>query len=505
MTSNAQMDDFTTIDSTSPAGLVLHENTISVTSDESGKKRMDSTAQTTDKFVEISSTTNKDEILVCDIPSATLSNVQLSGDIGITFILCTSVLNSTFNPPLSADAYSWVISVLALGGAIGGFCGGSLVWKVGPKFASILTDLLFFLAGLILFFATNIAMLIVGRIFLGIASGLCCSTVPLYINDITPVIYRGAFGTLHQISVNMGITLGASLGVNGVFGTPSLWKYLWALPAAISVLHATLMMFLPDSPKYLFKMGKEDNAKVALRRIRGSDSDINNEIAEFQREISEQQAKQQQTTRSVLRTLPTLFTPLLRERMIESLVVSIAQQLCGINAILFYSTSIFAQAGVQNTELATVMVTIVLFLTTFPSSFAIERAGRKVLLIVGLVGMGLSLVAFAVCLSLNWSWPGVACILLGVSFFSFGPGPVPWMLVPEILPECHRDVGVSVAVGTNWFFAFVVGQVYPSMNSALGTYSFLPFAGMCFTIAAYVFFRVPETKVNTNVELYRIL
>eukprot|EP01134_Creolimax_fragrantissima_P003997 CFRG3997T1 len=337
-------------------------------------------------------------------------------------------------------------------------------------------------------------MLIVGRIFLG----LCCSTVPLYINDIAPVAYRGAFGTLHEVSITMGVTIGASLAMKGALGTPSLWKYLWALPAVMSVLHAMLMFFLPDSPKFLFKMGKDDNAMVVLQRIRGSDSDINNEITEFQREIIDQQKLR---TKSVLQNLLTLFTPLLRERMTESLVVSAAQQLSGINAIMFYSTSIFQQAGVQNTEFATVLVAMVFFLTTIPTSCIIERAGRKLLLIVGLMGMGLSHVAFVVCLSLNWSWPSVACILLGVSFFSLGPGPIPWLLVPEILPGSHRDVGVSVAVGSNWFFTFIVGQVYPLMSSTLGTYSFLPFAGTCFTVATYVFFRMPETKGMSHLQI----
>ncbi len=99
-----------------------------------------------------------------------------------------------------------------------------------------------------------------------------------------------------------------------------------------------------------------------------------------------------------------------------------------------------------------------------------------------------------VALTLQWQWPSIVFVILGVMFFAIGPGPIPWMITSEILPPVVRPGGVSICVFTNWLFTFLVGQIYPYMNSGMGTYSFLPFAACCFLATAFTIFVVPETR-----------
>eukprot|EP00121_Abeoforma_whisleri_P013061 Awhi_evm2s12059 len=177
------------------------------------------------------------------------------------------------------------------------------------------------------------------------------------------------------------------------------------------------------------------------------------------------------------------------------------QQLSGINAVMFYSNSIFVSAGFSDPEIATIIVSAFNVIATFPAIPIIERMGRRFLLLGGFGGQALFHIMFVLSMVFDWSWASVVFILLGVGFFAVGPGPIPWMITSEILPASVAPAGVSLCVGTNWLFTFVVGQVYPYMNDGMGAYSFLPFAVCCVLCVIFTWFFVPETKGKTIAEI----
>ncbi|KNC83811.1 hypothetical protein SARC_03987 [Sphaeroforma arctica JP610] len=401
---------------------------------------------------------------------------------------------ATFDPPITSDQFSWILSLFAVGGMIGGLAGGTLVKMLGPKLSSLITDVVFIAAGFIMAFAPNYGVMMAGRIVLGVASGLCCNCVPIYNNDIAPVHVRGAFGVFHQLFITVGILVANVLGMQSVFGNPSLWWILWGSPVVFSGIHIVVMFFLPDSPKFLFEKGKDTQAKVALTKFRGVDYDATAELDEF---LAAQKAAEEDGEVGLAEQFRILFSKSYIKQATIAIVLMTGQQLSGINAVMFYSNTIFASAGMTNAEVATIMVSAFNVVATFPAIPIIEKAGRKILLIGGFGGQGVMHIMFVVALIFEWQWPSVIFVLVGVAFFAVGPGPIPWMMAAELLPTKVSSAGQSVVVVVNWLFTFVIGLVYPLMNDALDEYSFLPFAVCCALVVVYTVLFVPETKGKT--------
>eukprot|EP01134_Creolimax_fragrantissima_P006395 CFRG6395T1 len=405
---------------------------------------------------------------------------------------------ATFSPPITEDQFSWVLSLFAIGGMIGGVFGGQLVKITGPKWASIATDVVFVVAGVIMALSSSYGMLIAGRIVLGVGAGLCCNSVPIYNNDVAPIHVRGAFGVLHQLFVTIGIFVASILGMQSIFGTPDLWWVLWGSPVAFGSIHAVIFFFLPDSPKHLFEKGYDTQAKAALLKLRGGAYDATSELDDF---YAEKKKAEEEGTLSIIDQFRLIFSHAYIKQITIGIVLMIGQQLSGINAVMFYSNSIFAAAGMDNAEAATIMVSGFNVLTTFPAISVIERAGRKFLLVAGFGGQGVMHVLFVISLVFSWQWPSVIFVLLGVGCFAIGPGPIPWMITAELLPAKISPAGVSVCVVINWLFTFIVGQVYPYMNDGMNEYSFLPFALFCFLTVTFTFIMIPETKGKTTTQI----
>uniref|UniRef100_A0A9J7XME5 Solute carrier family 2 member 2 n=1 Tax=Cyprinus carpio carpio TaxID=630221 RepID=A0A9J7XME5_CYPCA len=330
----------------------------------------------------------------------------------------------------------------------------------------------------------------------GLSSGL----VPLYIGEISPVKYRGAMGALHQLAIVIGILISQVIGLDFLLGNDDMWHVLLGLSGAPAILQSLLLFVCPESPRYLYiKLGKVEEACKSLKRLKG-DYDTSKDIAEMQAEKEEAMKEAQM---SILRLLRS---SVYRQQLFVALMMHLSQQFSGINAIFYYSTSIFQSAGVGQPVYATIGVGVINIIFTLVSVIMVDRAGRRTLTLVGLGGMCCCAVAMTVGLAFQdaYSWMSylsMAAIFLFVSFFEIGPGPIPWFIVAEIFSQGPRPAAIALAGCCNWTCNFIIAMFFPYLEGLCGNYVFIVFAVLLFGFTVFIYLRVPETKGKTFEEI----
>ncbi|OMO75114.1 Sugar/inositol transporter [Corchorus olitorius] len=342
-------------------------------------------------------------------------------------------------------------------------------------------------------FATDSSFLYMGRLLEGFGVGIISYTVPVYIAEIAPQNLRGALGSVNQLSVTIGIMLAYLLGL----------FVRWRILAVLGILPCTILIpglfFIPESPRWLAKMGMTEDFEASLQVLRGFDTDISIEVNEIKRSVA-----------STTRRTAVRFAELKQRRYWFPLMVGIGllmlQQLSGINGLLFYSSTIFETAGVKSSNVATLGVGAVQVIATAVTTWLADKTGRRLLLIVSSSLMTLSLLIVAVSFFLKdavasdsslysvmsiFSVVGVVIMVVG---FSLGMGPIPWVIMSEILPINIKGLAGSVATLSNWFFAWVITMTANLLLdwSSGGTFTIYMLVS-AFTIG-FVARCVPETK-----------
>lgn len=264
----------------------------------------------------------------------------------------------------------------------------------------LLNNILMAIAGVFLFsakYAGSWEMLIVGRLFIGINSGLNAGLAPMYLSEISPTALRGAVGTVYQLIITISILLAQILGMTNVLGNDLGWPFLFGLTVIPGVLQLATLPFCPESPKYLLlDKNDEQGATMALAWLRGT-NDVTTEMDEMKAEHDSIKQLPKVTFKEMV------VNPALRSPLIIAMMMMLAQQLSGINAAIFFSTSIFKSAGLGVTEAqsATLGMGAMNVAMTFISLVLIEKAGRKTLMIAGLSVMLVTTTMLLICLELN--------------------------------------------------------------------------------------------------------
>ncbi|XP_008278314.1 solute carrier family 2, facilitated glucose transporter member 2 [Stegastes partitus] len=343
-------------------------------------------------------------------------------------------------------------------------------------------------------------MVIAGRAVMGFYCGLSSGLVPMYIGEIAPKDYRGALGTIHQLGAVIGILISQIVGLDFVLGNDTMWPLLLGLSGAPAVLQSVLLLVCPESPRYLYiVLGKKQQARLSLLRLKGA-YDPAEDLEEMRRE------KEEADKEPRISIFSLIASSVYRRQLFVALMMHLSQQFSGINAIFYYSTSIFAGAGVGQPVYATIGVGVINTIFTLVSVALVDKAGRRTLSMAGLGGMCCCAIAMTVGLKFqnDYSWMSyvsMAGIFLFVSFFEIGPGPIPWFIVAELFSQGPRPAAIALAGCCNWTSNFIIGMTFPYIQEWMGCYVFILFAVLLLGFTVFTYFRVPETKGKSFEEI----
>ncbi|KAK7159171.1 hypothetical protein R3I94_005488 [Phoxinus phoxinus] len=399
--------------------------------------------------------------------------------------------------------WSLSVAIFSIGGMVSSFLVSFVSDFRGRVKGMLAINVLAITAGLLMSLAkmgTPYLMVIAGRAIMGLYCGLSSGLVPLYIGEISPVKYRGAMGALHQLAVVIGILLSQVIGLEFLLGNDDMWHVLLGLSGAPAILQSLLLLLCPESPPYLYiKLGKVEETCKSLKRLKG-DYDTSKDIAELQ---AQKEEAMKEAKMSILRLLRS---SVYRQQLFVALMMHLSQQLSGINAIFYYSTSIFQTAGVGQPVYATLGVGVVNIIFTLVSVMLVDRTGRRTLTLVGLGGMCCCAVAMTVGLAFQdvnsrMSYLSMTAIFMFVSFFEIGPGPIPWFIVAELFSQGPRPAAIALAGCCNWTCNFIIGMFFPYLETLCGSYVFIIFAVLLFGFSIFIYLRVPETKGKTCEEI----
>lgn len=375
-----------------------------------------------------------------------------------------------------------------------------MVDQIGRKSTLVLVSVPFVLGYLLIAYSTHLSMLLVGRILTGLSTGIVSLAVPIYIAEISPPAIRGQLSTIIQLGVTIGLVYSFSVGYF------LYWTWLAIACTVWPILMLLIMTFMHETPFWLIKHGLPQPALKALVFLRNTDWDVS---AEFQ-ELSDSAQKQNLVGRFSLGMLkePTVYKPL-----IVSLFIMSFQQLCGINAVIFYTVSIFHDAGSTiDPKVCTIIVGLTQFVGTLAASFIIDKLGRRILLLISGSGMCISLIVFGVYYYMvdlkgerfqdDFGWIPLVSLITYNLFFAVGYGPIPWILLGELFPLRVKGFASGLSTAFNWFCAFLITKEFSHMLTSMGQYgTYFFFATSCLFSCIFVFIFLPETKGHSFDEI----
>ncbi|XP_041815756.1 solute carrier family 2 member 11, like [Chelmon rostratus] len=401
--------------------------------------------------------------------------------------------------------WSFTVSVFCIGGLVGSLVGASLVTKFGRKQCLLFNNFLAIIGALLMILsqtAMSFEMIMVGRLLYGINAGVGLTVQSMYLVECAPKRLRGMVGVTIATFISFGKFSGQLLGISELLGTQERWPWLLGFNGFTSLLQLSTLPFLPESPRFLLlDRGDRRACEEALRTLWGN-KDHSVEVEEM---LEEKAALQSVRNHSVMELIRSQA---LRWQILTILVTFTTLQLCGINAVYFYSFEVFRAAGIQEDQLSYTALGTGLceLFTSFACFMIIENTGKKALLFRGYMGMSAILILLTVTLYLqskvSWmSYCSMGLIFIFIFFFSSGPAGATSPLPGELFTQSFKSAAFIIGCTLNWCGLFVVGMLFPVLVEKLDYFCFLLFLFFCGGCGLYVRFNIPEIENKTALEI----
>lgn len=405
--------------------------------------------------------------------------------------------------------HGFTSSSALIGCIIGALLSGLLSSRLGRKKSLFVAGILFFVSalgsyapetGILPYGEPSLTLLIVFNIYRiigGVGVGLASAVCPMYIAEISPADRRGAMVSWNQFAIIFGqlvVYFVNYLIVRSHVSDPAVqewtqqigWRVMFGSECVPAALFAILILFVPESPRYLALSGRDEEAMSVLRKLHREER-----AREIVRQIHETAAEKNE---------PILAFGWMV--IFVGIMLSVLQQIVGINAVLYFAPRIFESMGVRDPMIITVLMGVVNISFTLLAIFTVERLGRKPLLITGsaLMAAGALGVAFTNMVAMP-AWVAVVSILLYSASFMFSWGPICWVYMSELFPNTIRSQATAIAVAFQWISNFVVSSTFVPLYNYSHALAYIIYGVVCVSAALFVWKLVPETKGKTLEEI----
>ncbi|KAI0506022.1 high-affinity glucose transporter RGT2 [Xylaria bambusicola] len=427
-------------------------------------------------------------------------------------LFSTGYVNAAGEPDVTPSQSSAIVSILSAGTFFGALGSPFLADTIGRRWALIASCWVFNLGVALQTAATAIPLFLAGRFFAGFGVGLISALIPLYQSETAPKWIRGAIVGGYQFAITIGLLLAAIVNNStqnrddsGSYRIPIAIQFAWAIILIVG------MLLLPETPRFLVKQGKQEQAARALGQLRRLPADhpaIASELAEIRAsheyELSLGQASYIDCFRG----------PMIK-RQLTGMGAQALQQLTGINFIFYYGTQYFKNSGIENPFIISVITSVINVVSTLPGLWAVDKFGRRPLLLWGAIGMCIGHLVVAVIgttttgqdsmgniivYNVTAQKASIAFIAIFIFFFASTWGPLCWVVTGEIFPLKTRAKSLSLTTASNWLLNFIIAFVTPYLVDYGPNYAnlqskvFFIWFGACFLCIAFVYFYIYETK-----------
>ncbi|KAI0121160.1 general substrate transporter [Xylariales sp. AK1849] len=411
----------------------------------------------------------------------------------------------------SAARQGTITGLLPVGSLLGALVAGNIADTLGRRMA-ICVSALWSCVGIVIEVSSTTAwyQFAIGRLVTGVSIGALSVVVPMYQSESSPAIIRGVLVATYQLFITLGIWTSymVDYGTEAMESTAS-----WRIPNALGFLWALILgggvLFLPESPRFAYRKGREEEARRTIAGLAGVDPhhrSVTDQLVQIRAKLDEEKATGKAKLHEIF-TGPRMFY-----RTLLGIILQMGQQLTGANFFFYYGTTVFSATGLSNSYVTQIILGTVNVACTFAGLYVVQKVGRRKALIVGASWMMVCFLIYAFVgqYSLDhdnpMNTPAAGSVLivfscLAIAAFATTWGPIVWAAVAELYPARYRAPCMALATASNWFWNFMISFFTRFITDAIDYWYGLVFAGCCAALVVIVYFFMIETKDRSLEEI----